>query len=61
MMHSNYLDFLHQVSIFLQLEFSKAYDIVDWMFLFKILEKLGMLISFIDMIRLLFQDASVSI
>jgi hypothetical protein len=61
MMHSNYLDFLHQLSIFLKLEFSKAYDIVDWMFMFKILEKLGMPISFTDMIRLLFQNASVSI
>jgi hypothetical protein len=60
-MHSNYLDFLHQLSIFLKLEFSKAYDIVDWMFMFKILEKLGMPISFTDMIRLLFQNASVSI
>lgn len=51
----------HQVSIFLKLEFNKAYDGVDWTFMFQVMEKLGMITSFINMIILLFQDATVSV
>lgn len=50
-----------QDSFFLKLDVSKAYDRVHWVFMFKVVEKLGMPNSFINMFRLLFQDASVSI
>ena len=33
----------HQDSFFLKLHFSEAYDRVDWIFMLKIMEKLGML------------------
>ena len=50
-----------QDSIFLKLDFSKAYDIVHWTFMFQAMKKLGMHNSFINMISLLFCDASVSL
>jgi hypothetical protein len=50
-----------QESIFLKLDFSKAYDIVDWAFMFQITEKLGMPNTFIHVIRMLFHDAMVPI
>ena len=49
-----------QDSIFLKLDFSKAYDSVDWTFMLQIMEKLGMPKS-INLILLLFYDALVSI
>lgn len=48
-------------SIFLKLDFSKAYDKVNWLFRFKVMKKSMMLNSIIDMIRLLFQNVVVSI
>ena len=38
-----------------------AYDKVGWRFMFQVMEKLGMPNSFTHMIRLLFQDAVVSV
>lgn len=45
---------LHQNLIFLKLDFSIAYDRVDWTFMFQVVEKLEMPSSFINMIILLF-------
>ena len=50
-----------QPLIFLKLDFSKAYDMVDWQCMYKILEKLGFPQAFIKMISLLFQDASACV
>ena len=49
----------HQNSIFLEVVSNKAYDRVDWTFMFQVLEKLWIPSPFIHMIRLLFQDAYV--
>jgi hypothetical protein len=45
--------------ILVKLDFSKAYDGVDWTIMIQSMEKLGMPNSFIKMIRLLLCDASV--
>jgi hypothetical protein len=47
-----------QPLIFLKLDFSKAYDMVDWPFLFQAMEKMGFPEGFIDMVKLLFYEAS---
>jgi hypothetical protein len=47
----------HQPLLFLKLDFSKAYDKVDLVFLFSALTRLGFPTSFVRMVRLLFQDA----
>ena len=39
--------------IFLKLDYHKAFDIVDWGFLFAVMERLGMDAKFISMVRLL--------
>lgn len=49
----------NQDSIFLKLDFSKAYDSVDWSFMFLVMKKLGMPHSFTNTIRMLFQDVTV--
>ena len=48
----------NQPLIFLKLDFSKAYDMVEWKCMYLILERLGFPQVFIGMISLLFQDAS---
>lgn len=48
----------HQPLIFFKLDFSRAYDKVDWGFLFAAMSKLGFPIPFLNMVRLLFRDAS---
>jgi hypothetical protein len=48
-----------QSIIFLKLDFSKAYDKVNWDFLFKVLEKRGMSLKAILMIKLLFANVKV--
>ena len=47
----------NQPLIFLKLDFSKAYDMVDWQCMYKILEKLGFPQVFIKIVSLLFHDA----
>ena len=47
----------NQPLIFLKLDFSKAYNMVDWQCLFKIMEKLGFPQEFIKMVSLLFYNA----
>jgi hypothetical protein len=49
-----------QLIIFLKLDFSKAYDKVNWEFLLKALEKLGMSTQVVSMIKLLFSNACVA-
>lgn len=51
----------NQPLIFLRLDFSKAYDRVDWCFLFGAMVKLGIPGEFIAMTRLFFQDAQASV
>ena len=51
----------NQPLIFLKLDFSKAYDMVGWQCLYKIMEKMGFPQAFIEMVSLLFQDASACV
>ena len=51
----------NQPLIFLKLDFSKAYDMVEWQCLYKIMEKLGFPQVFIRMVSLLFYDASACV
>ena len=51
----------NQPLIFLKLDFSKAYDMVDWQCMYKIIEKLGFPQVFIKMVSLLFHDASACV
>lgn len=46
-----------QSLIFLKLDFLKAYDMVDWSFLFQVMLKFGFLVEYIDMTKMLFYDA----
>jgi hypothetical protein len=54
----DWADFLGQPLIFLKLDFSKAYDMVDWPFLFRAMERLGFPREFVSMTKLLFHEAS---
>ncbi len=49
----------NQPLIFLKLDFAKAYDKVSWGFLFMALEKMGMAVQFLNMVKVLFQDTEV--
>jgi hypothetical protein len=51
----------NQPLLFLKLDFSKAYDKVDWHFLFKALESLGFPSSFFQMVRLLFKNTAARV
>jgi hypothetical protein len=50
-----------QPLIFLKLDFSKAYDMVDWPFLFQAMSKMGFPPAFVDMVKMLFHEAAASI
>lgn len=50
-----------QPLLFLKLDFSKAYDKVDWHFLFSALSQLGLPDTFIQMTRLLFTNAAARV
>jgi hypothetical protein len=54
-------DFSNQPLVFLKLDFSKAFDTVDLLFLFNALSQFGFLEEFIGMMKLLFKDASASV
>jgi hypothetical protein len=45
----------------MKLDFAKAYDKVDWPFLFSAMDSFGFLRAFIDMTRLLFLDSEASV
>jgi hypothetical protein len=47
--------------VYLKLEFSKAYDKVDWSFLFDRMDKFGIPIEFVKMMKVLFQGANSNI
>ena len=51
----------NQPLIFLKLDFSKAYDMVEWQCMYRIMEKLGFPQVFIRMVSLLFHDASACV
>jgi len=51
----------NQDLIFLKLDFTKAYDVVSWDFLYTVMMKMGIPDSFIDLTKMLLQDASASV
>ena len=50
-----------QPTIFLKLDFSKAYDKVSWHFLFKAMKAMGICEEFIRWVKLLFTNASAAV
>jgi exonuclease III len=50
-----------QAMLFLKLDFSKAYDMVDWDFLFGAMVIMGFPGEFISMVKLLFKDAAACV
>ena len=50
-----------QDTIFLKLDFSKAFDRVDWRFLFLIMTRMGFPFSFINLVKLTLNDACAAI
>ena len=53
----SWVEYSKQDLLFQKLDFSKAFNMVDWSFLFKTMIKLGFPNEFIQMIKLLFSDA----
>lgn len=51
----------HQDLLFLKLDFSKAYNMVDWECLFRIMDKMGFPREFILMLSMLFKDAAAAV
>ena len=51
----------NQPSIFLKLDFSKAYDKVSWRFLFRAMKALNICEEFIDWVKLFFTNASAAV
>ena len=47
--------------IFLKLGFSKAYNMVDWSFMFQAMSAIGFPTKFNNMVKFLFQDATTTI
>ncbi len=45
--------------VFLKLDFAKAYDKVNWGFLFDVMERVWITKEFIGMVRVLFQEVDV--
>jgi hypothetical protein len=58
---NDWAGFSRQPLIFMKLEFSKAYDMIYWPFLFRAMGKLGFSKVFVDMTGLLFQEALVTV
>lgn len=53
--------FTKQLLIFLKLDFSKAYNMVEWPFLFEAMRKMGFPEEFVEMTQLLFQDVAARV
>jgi hypothetical protein len=45
----------------LKVDFKKAYDTILWSFLFATMEKLGMPLDFINMLKFIFHDAESTV
>lgn len=50
---------LHQTSIFLKVDISRAHERIDWIFLFQVMEKLGIINPFLNTMRALFQVMAI--
>jgi hypothetical protein len=50
-----------QALLFLKLDFSKAYDMVEWGFMFAAMKAMGFLEEFTDMIKILFKNATACV
>jgi hypothetical protein len=50
-----------QSLIFLKLDFSTAYNKVEWTFLFDCMQKLGILDEFVNMTKIIFKDVKVKV
>lgn len=50
----------HQPLLFLKRDFTKAYDMVEWDFMFRAMRVMGFSHEFVIMVKLLFQDVSAS-
>jgi hypothetical protein len=53
-----WVEYSGQPLIFLKLDFSKAYDMVNWTFMFQAMLAIGLPEEFNSMVKLLFQDAT---
>lgn len=51
----------NQALLFLKLDFSKAYDMVEWGCLFRVMLCMGFPEEFVHLVTLLFQDAAASV
>lgn len=47
----------NQPSVCVKLDFAKTYDKVSWIFIFEAMEKLGVPIEFLNLVKILFHDA----
>jgi hypothetical protein len=54
-------EYSKQPLIFLKLDFSKAYDMVDLTFLYEVMQKFGFPKEFVEMSKLLFKDAAACV
>lgn len=50
-----------QALVMLKLDFSKAYNMVSWKFLFAVMTRMGLPQAFVDIFRMLLQDAQASV
>jgi hypothetical protein len=50
----------NQPLVLLKLDFTKAYDKVNWFFLFNTMERLGMLQEFVNFVSLLIKDVKAT-
>jgi hypothetical protein len=47
--------------VYFKLDLAKAYDKVEWGFLFNVMERMKVMKEFIGMVRLLFKEANVAV
>jgi len=57
----DWVQWSNQPLVFLNLDFAKAYDKISSDFLFMGLEKMGMVVEFRNMVKVLFQDTKMTV